>query len=126
MPSSKKSLIPSERIEQSILLVRNEKVILDADLAALYDVPTKALNQAVSRNRRRFPKDFIFRLTREETKELNRSQFVTGSQKHRDPRFPPYAFTEHGWEIMVTARDPLRYLPQHRVQDRCLRTIGLR
>jgi len=71
-------------------------VLLDADLANLYAVSTKALNQAVKRNLSRFPDDFMFRLTSEETKELNRSQIVTGSQKHRDPRFPPFAFTEQG------------------------------
>ena len=77
-------------------VVRGEKVMLDADLAMLYDVPTKALNQAVKRNLKRFPADFMFQLTREEVETLNLSQFVTGSQKHRDPRYPPYAFTEHG------------------------------
>jgi ORF6N domain len=71
-------------------------VLLDAELAALYGVTTKALNQAVKRNAGRFPRDFIFRASAEETESLNRSQSVTGSQKHRDPRFPPYAFTEHG------------------------------
>ena len=71
-------------------------MLLDADLANLYAVSTKALNQAVKRNLSRFPDDFMFRLTSEETKELNRSQIVTGSQKHRDPRFPPFAFTEQG------------------------------
>jgi len=70
--------------------------MLDADLAMLYDVPTKALNQAVKRNLKRFPADFMFQLSREEVETLNRSQFVTGSKKHRDPRYPPYAFTEHG------------------------------
>ena len=85
-----------ERIERAIILIRGEKVMLDSDLAALYGVTTKVLNQAVKRNRSRFPEDFIFRLTIEEVAELNRSQFVTGSQKHRDPRFLPYAFTEHG------------------------------
>jgi phage regulator Rha-like protein len=88
--------IPMERIERSILLIRGEKVMLDSDLAEIYGVETKALNQAVKRNADRFPEDFMFRLTVEEVAELNRSQFVTGSQKHRDPRFPPYAFTEHG------------------------------
>jgi hypothetical protein len=85
-----------ERIEKSILVIRGEKVMLDTDLAHLYEVTTKALNQAVRRNRDRFPGDFMFQLTREETEQLNRSQIVTGSQKHRDPRFPPYAFTEQG------------------------------
>ena len=71
-------------------------MILDADLAALYGVTTKRLNEAVKRNAARFPEDFLFRLTRAETDSVNRSQFATGSQKHRDPRFPPHAFTEHG------------------------------
>ena len=70
--------------------------MLDSDLAELYGVETKALNQAVKRNANRFPEDFMFQLTAIEVFNLNRSQIVTGSQKHRDPRFPPYAFTEHG------------------------------
>jgi hypothetical protein len=90
------SLIPSERIEKAIYFIRGEKVMLDRDLAVLYEVPTKVLNQTVKRNRRRFPEDFMFRLTGDEVKQLNRSQIVTGSQKHRNPRFPPFAFTEHG------------------------------
>ncbi len=99
-----KDLIPTERIEQAIFLIRGQKVLLDADLALIYGVPTKGLNQAVKRNLRRFPSDFLFRLTAEELETIqlqitvgsNRSQIVTGSQKHRDPRFLPYAFTEHG------------------------------
>lgn len=90
------SLVPVERIERAILSIRGEKVMLDSDLAELYGVETKALNQAVKRNLDRFPPDFMFQLTAMEVFNLNRSQFVTGSQKHRDPRFPPYAFTEHG------------------------------
>jgi hypothetical protein len=70
--------------------------MLDSDLAELYQAPTKTLNQAVKRNPDRFPGDFMFRLTTEEAEALNRSQFVTGSQKHRDPRLLPHAFTEHG------------------------------
>src|SRR6266508_3317273 len=69
------------RIEKAIFLIRGERVMLDSDLAALYEVTTKALNQAVRRNRERFPEDFMFQLTREETEQLNRSQIVTGSQK---------------------------------------------
>ncbi len=94
--------------------MRGHKVILDRDLAELYGVSTKALNQAVKRNNERFPDEFLFRLTQEEVNSLrsqivtlnnpttaeasdpNRSQIVTGSEKHRDPRFLPYAFTEHG------------------------------
>jgi phage regulator Rha-like protein len=90
------SLIPVERIERAILSIRGEKVMLDSDLAELYGVETKVLNQAVKRNILRFPADFMFQLTADEVFKLNRSQIVTGSQKHRDPRFPPYAFTEHG------------------------------
>jgi hypothetical protein len=90
------SLIPVERIEQAIYLIRGEKMMLDRDLAELYQVTTAALNQAVRRNRERFPSDFMFRLTRSEVTQLNRSQIVIGSQKHRDPRFRPYAFTEQG------------------------------
>jgi hypothetical protein len=63
---------------------------------------TKALNQAVKRNAERFPEDFMLRLTAVETETLNRSQIVTGSQKHRDPRFPPYVFTEHGAIMAAT------------------------
>ena len=70
--------------------------MLDRDLAELYEVQTKALNQAVRRNLDRFPADFMFQLSEKEVVELNRSQFVTGSQKHRDPRSRPYAFTEQG------------------------------
>jgi hypothetical protein len=72
------------------------ELMLDADLAVLYKVTTAALNQAVRRNRERFPDDFMFQLTIDEVAELNRSQIVTGSQKHRDPRFRPYAFSEQG------------------------------
>jgi hypothetical protein len=88
--------IDSESIALKICLIRGQKVMLDSDLAELYGVSTKALNQAVKRNIQRFPEDFMFRLNADEVAELNRSQSVTGSQKHRDPRFPPFAFTEHG------------------------------
>lgn len=90
------NLISIERIEKTIHLIRGEKVMLDRDLAALYQVHTKALNQAVRRNLDRFPADFMFQLSRGEVAALNRSQIVTGSEKHRDPRFSPYAFTEQG------------------------------
>ena len=85
-----------EAITGRILSLRGQRVIVDADLAALYGVSTKRLNEQVKRNAERFPADFMFRLTAEETEALNRSQFATGSQKHRDPRYPPFAFTEHG------------------------------
>ncbi len=77
MPSSH-SLIPAERIEHSILLIRGQRMMLDVDLAALYGVETKVLVQAVKRNKDRFPDDFMFQLTRDEFANL-RSQFVTSS-----------------------------------------------
>jgi hypothetical protein len=102
-------------LEPLIVRVRGQRVILDADLARLYGVNTKVLNQAVKRNAERFPEDFAFQLTAVEAeslrsqivtsrlqnidfidKKVNRSQSVTGSQRHRDPRFSPWAFTEHG------------------------------
>jgi hypothetical protein len=90
------SLIPVERVASRIYLVRGRKVMFDFDLAEMYGVGTKAINQAVSRNPERFPPDFMFRLKAEEAKAINRSQIVTGSQKHRDPRFPPRVFTQEG------------------------------
>ncbi len=90
------SLVPTEQVEKLILIIRGHKVLLDSDLAVLYGVETKVLNQAVRRNRDRFPSDFMFQLTASEVADLNRSQIVTGSQKHRDPRFRPFAFTEQG------------------------------
>ncbi len=103
VPLSNTSLIPIERIEKAIYLIRGEKVMLDRDLANLYGVSTKVFNQAVKRHRDRFPPDFMFQLTIGEAREwwlaVNanrlRSQTVTLKRgqhlKHR-----PYAFTEHG------------------------------
>ena len=97
------SLIPVERIEKAIYLIRAEKVMLDRDLAELYCVPTKALNQAVRRNKERFPSDFMFQLTMKEaqawwretlTRSL-RSQFVT-LKRGQHIKYRPFAFTEHG------------------------------
>lgn len=110
-----------QQIEQTILMIRGHRVILDSELSKLYGVPTKVLNQAVKRNANRFPRDFAFQLSTAEVRNLrsqfvtssvepvkstrsslNRSQFVTGPQKHRDPRFRPWAFTEHG-TVMVAS-----------------------
>jgi hypothetical protein len=93
---SSTNLISIEQIENVIYLIRGEKVMLDRDLAKLYGVMTGALNQAVRRNHDRFPKDFMFQLTAAEVADLNLSQIVIGSAKHRDPRLRPYAFTEQG------------------------------
>lgn len=89
-----KSIIPLERIERRIFLIRGEKVLLDADLAQLYNVTTSALNQAVKRNIDRFPDDFMFQLDATETANLT-SQSVTSSS-HGGRRRAPYAFTEQG------------------------------
>ena len=89
----KPSLLPSARIERAILVLRGHKVLLDADLAALYEVPTKVLLQAVRRNLERFPRDFMFQMDKQEFAIL-RSQIVTSSWGGR--RTVPYAFTEQG------------------------------
>ena len=88
------TVIPDERIERAILLIRDHKVMLDADLATLYGVETKRLVEAVKRNIERFPDDFMFQLTKDEFAIL-RSQFATSSE-WGGRRYPPYAFTEHG------------------------------
>ncbi len=88
------SLIPIERIERAIILVRGEKVMLDSELAEIYGVETKRLNEQVRRNLNRFPSDFMFQLTAEEAENL-RSQFATSSS-YGGRRYLPYAFTEHG------------------------------
>ncbi len=90
---TKRDLVPAEFVECRILSIRGLNVILDADLAELYGVETRALNQAVRRNADRFPEDFAFRLTTDEFANL-RSQSVISSWGGR--RTPPYAFTEHG------------------------------
>ncbi len=89
--------VPLADIESLILTLRDQKVILGTDLAAIYRVPAKALNQAVKRNVERFPADFMFRLTLEEAERVqrSRSQFVTLKRGH-NIKYPPHAFTEHG------------------------------
>jgi hypothetical protein len=93
--SGERAIVPIGQIEQRILLIRSQRVMLDADLAELYGVKTKVLNQAIRRNLNRFPDDFMFRLTEVETKSL-RSQFVTSNAGRGGRRYRPYAFTEHG------------------------------
>jgi len=93
---AKADLIPAERIEKAILLIRGQKVLLDRDLAELYGVPTKRLNEQVSRNRKRFPEDFMFQLSKEELENW-RSQFATSIPFAKmGVRRRPYAFTEQG------------------------------
>ena len=88
-------------VSRSILVSRGLPVMLDADLASLYGVSTKALNQAVKRNLTRFPPDFAFRLDAQETRALSKLRAVDSSQRHRDPRSPPYVFTEHGATMLA-------------------------
>jgi hypothetical protein len=116
-----KTMKPKKPIESLILTLRGLKVILDADLAELYDVPTKVFNQAVKRNADRFPEDFMFQLTAQEWSNLksqiatsslettqnegvapNWSQFVTSSKRHRGAAYRPIAFTEHGAIMAAT------------------------
>jgi len=87
------TLIPTERIESKILLLRRQKVMLDRDLAKLYKVPTGRLNEQVKRNIKRFPEDFMFQLNKEECKNL-KSQFATSSWG--GIRKLPHVFTEQG------------------------------
>ena len=89
--------IPIERLERTIYFIRGERVILAADLAKLYGVTTKRLNEQVKRNRQRFPDDFMFQLTRDEADSirLSRSQFAT-LKRGQNIKYLPYAFTEHG------------------------------
>jgi ORF6N domain-containing protein len=108
-----KAIIPIQRIAQRIVSLRGQRVLLDFDLAALYDVETRILNQAVKRNARRFPSDFMFQLSCEEIEMVSQlvipsaqgpaekeasssSQFVMSSSKYRGKRYRPYAFTEEG------------------------------
>jgi len=102
-----KAVLQSSAIEQRILFIREQRVLLDADLATLYGVTTKALVQAVKRNAERFPRDFCFQLTNQEFNNL-RSQSVTSSRASLDflrwggRRTPPYAFTEQGVAMLST------------------------
>jgi hypothetical protein len=111
--SGNNQLISQEDIEAQVIEIRGQKVILDSDLARIYDVATKRLNEQVKRNADRFPADFAFKLDPEEAAisksrkaasidSGNRSQFATGSQRHRDPRYLPWAFTEHGAIMAAT------------------------
>ena len=93
MPA-KQALVPVGKIEQRILLIRGEKVIVDADLSQFYGVPTKRLNEQVKRNKARFPNDFMFQLSAEEKSELVAN--CDHLEKLKYSNSLPYAFTEHG------------------------------
>jgi hypothetical protein len=91
----KKALVPAEVIVRKILFLHGEKVLLDRDLAELYGVETRLLKQAVRRNRKRFPEDFMFELTKQEFEDW-RSQFVISNSDKMGLRYRPMAFTEQG------------------------------
>jgi hypothetical protein len=91
----KGTLLPDELIINKIILLRDQKVLVDRDLAELYDVDTRTLNQAVKRNLKRFPEDFMFQMTKEEF-EIWRSQIVISNNDKMGLRRPPYVFTEQG------------------------------
>ena len=128
------TLIPAERIERRILYLRGQKVMLDFQLAELYEVETRTLNQAVKRNAVRFPEDFMFQLTWEETRELLRSQIVILDAESRgEPRKPggnprsqsvilesgknlkfrPFAFTEQGGGMLSGVLNSPRAIQTH-------------
>jgi hypothetical protein len=100
--ASPKAPIPRAEIALSILILRGQRVLLDSELAALYGVSTKRFNEQIRRNRKRFPADFLFQLTAEESSSL-RSQSATlktGRGQHR--KYLPYVFTEHGATMAAT------------------------
>ena len=95
------TVVPEETLSSKIYFVRGKRVMLDRNLAELYEVPTKVLNQAVKRNLKRFPDYFMFQLSKEELDSL-RSQFVTLKGRGRHPKYLPYAFTEHGVSMLAS------------------------
>jgi hypothetical protein len=95
------SLIVVDQIEPLIRTIRGHKVLIDRDLATLYGVPTKRLNEQVRRNRERFPNDFMFQLNDQEVESL-RSQIATSKAGRGGRRYAPYAFTEHGAIMAAT------------------------
>ena len=100
-------LIPTEIIENKILMIRGKKVMLDSGLAQLYEVPTKSLNLAVKRNLARFPEDFMFRLTTKEAEGL-RFQFETSKPGRGGRRYLPFVFTQEGVAMLSSVLNSKR------------------
>ena len=123
------ALVPRERIEQTILLVRGHRVMLDIDLAQLYGVTVGRLNEAVKRNADRFPSDFTFQLTKQEFENL-KSQIAISSSKWGGRRHAPYAFTEQGVAMLSSVLRSKRTIEVNiaimrtfvRLRERCLRS----
>ena len=103
MPKNTNTIIPIERIQQCIYLVRKHKVMLDSDLAQLYQVQTGVLVRAVKRNIERFPTDFMFQLTKAEYAIFLRCQIGTSKEGRGGRRYIPYAFTEQGVAMSITS-----------------------
>jgi phage regulator Rha-like protein len=104
---NKTAIILAKRVSTKILVLRNQKVILDSDLAELYGVQAKHLNQQIKRNAHRFPPDFLFALTKAEYESL-RSQIVTSNAGRGGRRYLPHAFTEHGAIMAATVLNSKR------------------
>jgi len=104
---NKTAIVLAKRAGSKIQVLRNQKIILDTDLAELYGVPVKQLNQQIKRNRHRFPPDFVFALTKAEHESL-RSQIVTSNSSHGGRRYLPNAFTEHGAIMAATVLNSKR------------------
>src|SRR4030066_2013089 len=103
-----KALIPVEMIEKKILLIRGEKVMLDADFAELYGVETSNLNKAVKRNIDRFPEDFMLQLTKEEADSLRFQIGMSKTEGRGGRRYLPYAFTEQGVAMLSSVLNSKR------------------
>ena len=104
---NKTAIILAKKVDSKIVILRDQKVILDVDLAALYGVSVKRLNEQIKRNARRFPSDFLFRLSSAEYENL-RSQNATSSSRHGGRRYLPHAFTEHGAIMAATVLNSKR------------------
>jgi len=104
---NKAALVLAKKVDSKILVLRDQKVILDAELAALYGVSVKRLNEQIKRNAKRFPADFLFRLSPAEYQNL-RSQNATSSSSHGGRRYLPHAFTEHGAIMAATVLNSKR------------------
>jgi len=99
---SKSPAASAGMIQRRMYLIRGYKVMLDADLAELYQVPTSAFNQAVKRNEERFPDDFMFQLSPEEATSLRSQSVILDKGRGRHPKYAPYAFTEHGVAMLAS------------------------
>src|SRR3954471_1854368 len=104
---NKATIVLAKKVDTKIQILRDQKVILDVDLAALYGVPVKRLNQQIKRNAKRFPPDFLFRLSPAESEDL-RSQNATSRSSHGGRRYLPHAFTEHGAIMAATVLNSKR------------------